>query len=283
MDAARYWFQEAILEEGLTLAESRSASSLLSSYRERGKLAQELSDQLELLASTSVRYWKQAERAKPRLHVPSTVPANEPLPLVVCLHPDRLSPAFWDETFCVQVANQLKVAVLVLAGTEHYGPERYHWSGEFELQYEPDHAVIEKAVNEFAGKFQEKPGSRLLIGLHETFSLVLAVTGKHHEKYAGGVLIHPVSIGSTNDQSRAFMRAAAEQAEVKQRFLVLYEPEQYRENLANFIATTLAPTARQVELKEDEDASFEYAKQITSESELAPKILEAIRRVLSTR
>ena len=283
MDAARYWFQEAIVEEGLMVGETNSARNLLSSFRESGKEVEALRNQLELFAKTSFRYWKQAKRAKPKLHLPANYDPKQSIPLVVCLHPDRLSPSFWEDAFCAQLADGLNVAVVIPAGTEHYGPDRYHWTAEFATQYEPDHDTIEKAASEFKGKFQEMQGSRILVGLHQSYDLVLAITGKHHDQYASAVLIHPNSIMSSNDQSRAFIQAATEQTSVKQRLLVLHEPEQYRKNLANFIAKTLAPTGRKVELKVDDDASFEYPKKLTSESELAPRILDAIRAVLTAR
>lgn len=282
MDAAKYWLQEAIVEEGLTMAETNSVRSVLSSLEDRSAEREALKDEFEIFAKASLRYWKRAERVKPKLHLPPNYDPQQSIPLVVCLHPDRLSPTFWDDTFCAQLASALKVAVLIPAGTEHYGPDRYHWTAEFESQYEPDHAVIEKAVSEFEGKFTEMQGKRILVGLHQSYDLVLAITGKHHEKYAGAVMIHPNSIDSDNDQSRAFIESAKQQSSVNQRIFVLYEPEKYRENLANFIKKTLAPTARKVELKIDEDASFEYPRKITSEHELAPRIQDAIRAVMPT-
>ena len=283
MDAARYWFQEAALEEGLTLGEVNSARSLLVPFEGKSKVDEDLREQLNLLAFTVLRYWKQAERARPKLHLPKSYAPNQPIPLVVCLHPDRLSPAFWDDSFCNQLANQLQVAVLVPSATEHYGPDRYHWSTVSARQYVSDHATIEQALSEFANQFQEMHGQRLLVGFHESFDLVLTITGKHHDKYAGGMLVHPTTIGVNNDQTRAFIQLSKEQTTVKQRLFVLYEPEKYRENLANYIAKTLALTARHVELELDEEASFEYPNKLAADSELAPRILDALRTLLPAR
>ena len=279
-EAAKYWLQEAAIEEGFTMAEAKLVPTLLSFRDKPDEAEKEEREQLERLTRAVVRYWNKAERTKPRLHLPRNHSSTDAIPLVVCLHPDRLSPAFWENSFCDFMAEQLQVAVLVPSATVHYGPERYHWANDFSDHFELDHEHIETSLASVASQFQEKAGERVLIGFHQSAYLVLNITGQHAEKYAGGALIHPAMLDANSERSQAFIDDAKRESIAEQKLYVLYEPDQYREKFATFISKTLAPTKRHVELKLDEEASFVYPRQITTDSDLAPKVLEAIRSTL---
>lgn len=274
LEGTKYWLQEAAIEEGFTSFEAQQVSSLVRADEQ----AQEV---MANMANAVSRYWRQAERPKPRLHLPSKRESSGPLRLVVLLHPDRSSPNFWDANFCDRLAQQYQVAVLIPTATVHYGPERYHWTEDYAQHYRRDHEQIEKSLAEVSSQFEEHAGQRVLVGLNQSAYLVMNITNKHTDKYASAVIIHPGMIDAVAQRAQALVDDAKKQADIKQRYYILYEPDEYREKFASFISKTLTPTGREVELKLDEEASFIYPKLLTTDPDLAPKIDASIDAVLN--
>lgn len=265
--AALYWLLEAAVREGIRESEMPIVRSVLASSRGRG----------EGLIYASIRFWKRTPREEPRLTLPSDYDSAEALPLIVCLHPSFSDQSFFDRSLLTRLADRFQVAVLTLDGHEPYGPNLVVWTENYHNNYADDEEVVANAIEQCSGKFTERANSRILVGFYGGAFVAFASAFSHPDKYAGAVAIYP-SVQAADGVW--FDQLIPNDLHASQRYSLLGDTQRWRALMASKLEAAAYTASAKVNLLSEDVETFEIAKEVSANSELAEKLMERLSWVM---
>jgi predicted esterase len=180
-DPAFYWLQRAALEEGVDTRHAERDEDLVSLHRDPRwpQVRQYLAD--------CNRYFASAPLARTALLVPKDYQKGTAIPAVLWLHGLGSRPEDFVNPGSQRYADQLKVALVGVSGTNPRGPRSFVWAED----PEKDAKRLRDALAEVSDRVTVKKGHVITFGFSQGAQVGLEVAVRHPEEYAGAIVLSP--------------------------------------------------------------------------------------------
>lgn len=224
---AAYWIQQGVIGKGIPTVQYRQIEPLLAQLPKHGDFKY-----LASFVDATKEFWNSAEPRKERVFQPQDLPADQNNSLLVLLHPAFSSQDFFDDVLCQSIAEDFKITVLTLDGTESIGENSYVWSEDVENFFRADVKRIDSSIERLILEQKiNRPSKRILAGAFGGGFTAVLVGMLRPEEYSGAIAICP-SIHVAGRMPAFSLKV--KDANKSQKYYFWYTPEQ--RGISEFLA-----------------------------------------------